>query len=1086
MMAVSENAIDAQDARPALPVPLLPRWQPLRLGLTGLYHFDSEEFWFRDGHLLLRGNNGSGKSKILSLTLPFLLDARLLPSRIEPDGDRSKRMGWNLLQGIHDRRIGYAWIEFGRRGEDGQPHYLTLGAGLSAVAARAEVESWYFMLDGQRVGRDLWLMSPQRRVLTREHLREAIGGNGQMVATGETYRRLVDERLFGLGPRRYEALMDTLIQLRQPQLSKKPDEALLSEALTEALPPLPPELLADVAEAMNQLEEDRRQLDEFRALAQAVERFEQRYRLYTGIASRRQARALRQAETGFENASFARNRAAAAANAAQRAEELAEEGHRQAEASLAGHRERLDVLQADPTMQDANRLEQARSDHEARENAVRKLTDTHHEISQRLERETSAGEEYIVHANKAESTLSTQRGASLQTAERAGLTARVSDNPLVVQSPADLADLTDAAVEAAEAGLRGIIAGRRESIRILRQSHMAFGKLRSRQDGCDGARDGKRDDLRRITGERDKADEMVVTTGDTLIKDWAIHMERLEQLRLDPELPLSALVIWVAQPDGNNPARQALAAAQYEASLRHAAEETAIKARQTTLLQESGMLEAEGAALAAGEDTGPPIPYTRSSDIRSGRDGAPLWKLVDFRSSLDAGVRAGLEAALEASGLLDAWVAPGGILLDGEGGLPLMDSGLVARPAAPGRSLADWLRATVPAGILLPESEIDRLLAGIACDAADPPEAEAWVSPDGRFRLGSLAGAWNKAEAVHIGLAARMAAREKRLEEIANRLAEIGEEKAALIRQVSDLSQARRLAEQEWSGMPSDGPLLDAHRKAVAAAQSFIQSTERLAEAEAACRSAKQAVEEARNKIERDAIDLGLPPDADALPGFEATLNEFDAACFGLGRAVLVWRQAWPQLQRQRKRVEEAGRDEQAAARQLTDGRLEASRAKSRYETLRNAVGAKVQTLHQQLDAAKMAVEKSGKRLAHRAEYWRKTGRFHAVAKARFTAAAADLDQAAITRSIAVAKLQSFAASGFLSSALPDLDLPDLHVPWTIDPALTLARRAEQALAGTRDDDDSWSRVQKQIGEDHTELNRALGALDRLAFTILA
>ena len=77
--------------KPALPTPTRQRWQPLRLGLVELYHYDSEEFWFRDGHLLLRGNNGTGKSKVLSLTLPFLLDAQLKPSRIEPDGDNGKR-----------------------------------------------------------------------------------------------------------------------------------------------------------------------------------------------------------------------------------------------------------------------------------------------------------------------------------------------------------------------------------------------------------------------------------------------------------------------------------------------------------------------------------------------------------------------------------------------------------------------------------------------------------------------------------------------------------------------------------------------------------------------------------------------------------------------------------------------------------------------------------------------------------------------------------------------------------------------------------------------------------------------------------
>src|SRR5260370_9642976 len=107
----------ALSEKPALPTPTLARWQPLRIGLVELFRYDSEEFWFRDGHLLLRGNNGTGKSKVLALTLPFLLDAQLKPSRTEPDGDPGKRMGCNLPLASYDRRVGYAWIEFGRVGE---------------------------------------------------------------------------------------------------------------------------------------------------------------------------------------------------------------------------------------------------------------------------------------------------------------------------------------------------------------------------------------------------------------------------------------------------------------------------------------------------------------------------------------------------------------------------------------------------------------------------------------------------------------------------------------------------------------------------------------------------------------------------------------------------------------------------------------------------------------------------------------------------------------------------------------------------------------------------------------------------------
>ena len=356
--------------RPTLPEPQRERWQPLRLGLVELFHYDSEEFWFRDGHLLLRGNNGTGKSKVLSLTLPFLFDAQLRPSRIEPDGDNGKKMAWNLLMSSYQRRIGYTWIEFGRRTTDGVSHYITLGAGLSAAVGKTQVDSWFFILEGgpngadARIGQDIWLTNEQKMVLTRERLREAVEGQGRgkLFENAHSYRRAVDERLFQIGTKRYEALMDTLIQLRQPQLSKKPDEAGLSHALTEALPPMPIELLSDVAEALNQLEEDRIQLEDIRSLERAIKHFEQRYRTYAGTVTRRQTRELRQAQTGFDKASEGRNKAHADLKDAQEAEDLAKTDHAETKQLLAAARTRLQTLQSDPANQDANRLSQAETD----------------------------------------------------------------------------------------------------------------------------------------------------------------------------------------------------------------------------------------------------------------------------------------------------------------------------------------------------------------------------------------------------------------------------------------------------------------------------------------------------------------------------------------------------------------------------------------------------------------------------------------------------------------------------------------------------------------------------------------------------
>ena len=81
------------------PSPAPGRWRPLLAGLIDLFYYDVEEFHFHGGSLLLRGNNGTGKSKVLALTMPFLLDGELAPHRVEPDGDRAKRMEWNLLLG---------------------------------------------------------------------------------------------------------------------------------------------------------------------------------------------------------------------------------------------------------------------------------------------------------------------------------------------------------------------------------------------------------------------------------------------------------------------------------------------------------------------------------------------------------------------------------------------------------------------------------------------------------------------------------------------------------------------------------------------------------------------------------------------------------------------------------------------------------------------------------------------------------------------------------------------------------------------------------------------------------------------------
>jgi uncharacterized protein (TIGR02680 family) len=83
-------------------------------------------------------------------------------------------------------------------------------------------------------------------------------------------------------------------------------------------------------------------------------------------------------------------------------------------------------------------------------------------------------------------------------------------------------------------------------------------------------------------------------------------------------------------------------------------------------------------------------------------------------------------------------------------------------------------------------------------------------------------------------------------------------------------------------------------------------------------------------------------------------------------------------------------------------------------------------------------------------------------------------------RALGVERLAGFAATGLLTLALPDLELP-MQASWTVDPALTLARKAEQLLSSVAADDADWTRVQNEVSRDYTALGQALTVLGQRA-----
>lgn len=1074
---------------PALPQPTLARWQPLRLGLVELFRYDSEEFWFRDGHLLLRGNNGTGKSKVLSLTLPLLLDANLRSSRVEPDGDPGKRMAWNLLLGgAYERRTGYSWIEFGRRDENGQPHFVTLGLGLHAVAARTQVEAWYFIADGPlRIGpQGLALLSAQRQVPTRERLRELLAGQGQVFEQAQAYRRAVDERLFGLGPHRYGALLDTLIQLRQPQLSRRPDERALSDALTESLPPLAPELLGDVADALTQLEDLRAELERLQRLLQAVGSFDQRYRHYAGIASRRQARALRQAQTEFDNASRARHEADAGLAAARAAEVAAQARRDGATTLLQGARSRYETLLADPLNSDADRLQRAGSEARQRERERAEAQRDSDAAEARARTESALLDQATAADAAARETLAQARNDAGGLLAATGLQALMAEHAFVAADAQALVDAADASFDAARRALRDAPARRRDDLRLVRSRWRTLSEAEAHARPLQQALAERRADTEDAAAALAQAEEQAALQAEGHQQAWARHLDGLRELRpLATDALLEALASWVEKAEGEHPVLAALRSEQTGALTRLAQDRAHWEQQQRTLQDEADTLAAEAQALQSGIDSGPPAPAWRGNGTRAGRPGAALWQLVDFAPDMPAAQRAGLEAALQAAGLLDAWVTPTGAVLQAADGTPWLDAQWLTRPSRPSRPLGHWLRPDPAPDSGVTAETVQALLASIACGPADDDAAEGWVGLDGRFRLAGVAGAAAPTEARHIGHAAREAARQRRLAEIAQRLGDIGTQRMQLQRQAATLdARAQRIA-QEWEQAPTDQALRRALGEVDAASRGLAQARGREAEAQARWQRADDAREAARANLARDAGDLRLPVEPAELDRVEQDLLACADALHQLEAAVRELRRHAPALALQRQRQADAQQQRLLRRQRLAERSVLAEQARTHAAALEEALGPQVHTLKQLIERARALVQRlegSERRLA---ETLRLATEARAVAEQHQQQNQQRLEQAVQARHEAVEQLRRFAATGLLASGLAGRDeepaLPDPATPWTIDPALALARRVEQALAALADDDERWNRAQQQVSTDLQDLQRALSALGETA-----
>src|SRR5690606_7683646 len=172
---------------------------------------------------------------------------------------------------------------------------LTIGAHVrySATARRSEV---YFFTTPLRVGVDLHLVDDNRVPLSREDLVARVG-SANLTRDPEEHRTAVRESVFGLhgetGRERYDGLLQLLHTLRSPDVGHRIDEGRLPQILSDALPPLTENMLAEGGGRLDLLGDTRQEQLRLETAHGHVLQFHEVYRQYAADLLRADAATTR-------------------------------------------------------------------------------------------------------------------------------------------------------------------------------------------------------------------------------------------------------------------------------------------------------------------------------------------------------------------------------------------------------------------------------------------------------------------------------------------------------------------------------------------------------------------------------------------------------------------------------------------------------------------------------------------------------------------------------------------------------------------------------------------------------------------------
>ncbi|WP_017605475.1 TIGR02680 family protein [Nocardiopsis alkaliphila] len=758
------------------------RFRPNRAGIVNIWDYRDEEFVFADGRLVLRGHNGSGKTKALEVLFPFVLDGYTDARRLDPFSGQNRTMKSNLLYRGEESAYGFVWMEFARQRDQDEPEgteTVTLVIGLRAHRHRDGVTPSFFVTD-QRLGVDFGLLSEDNRPLTERQLKAVLGEDAHHNSATD-YRKAVDARLFGLGDR-YVQLLDLLLALRRPLLAKDLDPEKVSHTLTGGLSPLDETLVDQAARDFANLAAVQSSFAAATASHEAARTFGTVYSDYLTVNARHRvsrvhasiegatthAREITTAVKDLEQALTDRDQARARAKEAAQTKDRLTAEH--------------DALQRHETFRDQQTLRLRRSANEERARGI--LTRTERVDRQREEIGRLNGEATRV-ADRVERGLTHAeelRTGLIEAAERSGIGHDAEGD---VDTGTELIETAKARAGARLDDVRAV----RERLRDQGEAEAERTRAELTVTRAEKTLD---EHERACLTAQEELSELRHATAQAL-RNWS---ERWEVIGPEGAQSLHEALKTYGEP-GTPTLAQVFDEHVHQRRLEAAGHVQGLGTEREDLGRRLFEARRERDHVAAERDDDPPADPLRPAP-RADRPGAPLWRLVRFRDDLPTERAAALEGALHGAGLLTAWIHP--------------DPDLTREALAQSEADAYLLPEAVPsngptlADVLVPETQehvptdtISTLLSSIPLSTEAGTQAPWGVDERARFRLGPLVGAHPKPVAEFIGATNRAQRRRERLRtwderigELSTRCSELDERLTRAQERLKDFDRARQ------------------------------------------------------------------------------------------------------------------------------------------------------------------------------------------------------------------------------------------------------------------------------------------------------